>query len=79
MSEMDSVIWLHSWIREARENLKPFFLLLFFFSSSFFYLLPGPFRVFMLLFGDASVLTPEVGGHSSTGAIPLSLPSALSL
>lgn len=78
MSEMDSVIWLHSWIREARENLKPFFVVVVFFFF-FFYLLLGPFRLFMLLFRDASVLTREVGGHSSTGAIPLSLPNALSL
>lgn len=49
------------------------------FSSSFFYLLPGPLSLFMLLFRDASVLTPEVRGHSSTGAIPLLLPNALSL
>lgn len=32
-----------------------------------------------LLFGDASVLTLEVRGHSSTGAILLLLPNALSL
>lgn len=73
MSEMDTVIWLRSWIREAREDPKPFFF------SSFFYLLPGPLSLFMLLFRDASVLTPEVRGHSSTGAIPPLLPNALSL
>lgn len=78
MSETDSVIWLHSWIREAGENLKLIFFVVVFFSS-FFYLLLGPFSLFVLLFRDASVLTPEVRGHSSTGAIPLLLPNALSL
>lgn len=50
-----------------------------FFFLLFFYLLPGPLSLFMLLFRDASVLTPEVRGHSSTGAIPPLLPNALSL
>lgn len=68
MSEMDTVIWLHSWVREAREDPKPFFFL----SPS------RPLGLFMLLFRDASVLTPEVTGHSSTGAIQLLLPNALS-
>lgn len=50
-----------------------------FFFFVFFYLLPGPLSLFTLLFRDASVLTPEVRGHWSTGAIPLLLPTALSL
>jgi len=37
-----------------------------------------PLGLFMLLFRDASVLSPKVRGRSSTGAIPLLLPSALS-
>lgn len=45
----------------------------FFLSSS------RPLGLFMLLFRDASVLTLEVRGHSSTGAIPLLLPNALSV
>lgn len=71
---MDTVIWLHSWIRVAREDPKPFF-----FHPPLFYLLPGPLSLFTILFRDASDLTPEVRGHWSTGAIPLLLPTALSL
>lgn len=49
--------------------------LLYFFFSFFFPAL----CLLGLLFGDASVLTLEVRGHSSTGAILLLLPNALSL
>lgn len=72
---MDTLIWLHSWISEGREDPKPFF----FSSFSFFKSSSRPFGLVMLLFRDASVLTPRVRGHSSTGAIPLLLPNALSL
>lgn len=49
--------------------------LLYFFFSFFF----PAFCLLGLLFGDASVLTLEVRGQSSTGAILLLLPNALSL
>lgn len=69
---MNTAIWLRSWIREAREDLKPCFLF-------FFYFLPSPLFLLMPLFRDASVLTSEVKGRSSTWAIPLLHPNALSL
>lgn len=63
---MNTAIWLCSWIRRPQ-------------AVFFVIFAPAFFGFFVVLFRDASAVTPGVGGHLSTGAILPTLLIALPL